>query len=114
MSRHELLTGPAHVKTHKQMTSEATPPHPLRRLKSSLRALKTRHDDRHRPTGFGFAFGDRVDYLDPVRWDLVTRKGSLFLSRNVLRVVETCGPENVEPRYSIIFRGDKPVAVMAA
>jgi hypothetical protein len=96
------------------MTSETNSPHPLRRLKSSLRKLKARHDDRHRPTGFRFAFGDRVDYLDPVRWDLVTHKGSIFLNRDVLRVVERCGPENVEPRYSIVFRDDKPVAVVAA
>src|SRR5216683_1135810 len=96
------------------MTDHTKPQHPLRRLKSSIRGLQERHRDRHRPTGFGFVFADRVDYLDPVRWDSVTANGSVFLSRDVLRVIEQHGPENIQPRYAIIFRGEKPVAVVAA
>src|SRR4051794_19629711 len=88
--------------------------HPLRRLKSSIHNLQERHRDRHRPTGFGFVFADRVDYLDPIRWDSVIANGSLFLSRDVLRVIEQHGPKNIQPRYAIIFRGEKPVAVIAA
>jgi hypothetical protein len=88
--------------------------HPLQRLKSSIRDLQERHRDRHRPTGFGFVFADRVDYLDPLRWDSVTAHGSVFLSRDVLRVIERHGPENIQPRYAIIFRDDTPVAVLAA
>jgi hypothetical protein len=88
--------------------------HPLGRLKSSIRDLRERHRDRHRPTGFGFVFADRVDYLDPIRWDSVTAGGSVFLSRDLLRVIERHGPENIQPRYAIIFRGDTPVAVLAA
>jgi len=88
--------------------------HPLRRLKSSIRNLQNRHLDRHRPTGFGFVFSDRVDYLDPLRWDAVTANGSFFLRRDVLGVIERHGPENIQPRYAIIFRDDKPVAVLAA
>src|SRR5438270_5820026 len=88
--------------------------HPLHRLATSLRELRERHRDRHRPTGFGFVFADRVDYLDPVRWDSVTVSGSIFLSRDVLRVIEQHGPKNIQPRYAIIFRGEKPVAVVAA
>src|SRR5216683_7852939 len=96
------------------MTDHTKPQHPLRRLKSSIRGLQERHRDRHRPTGFGFVFADRVDYLDPLRWDSVTANGSIFLSRDVLRVIEQHGPENIQPRYAIIFRGEKPVAVVAA
>jgi hypothetical protein len=45
------------------------------------------HDrDRHRPTGFGCVFADRVEYLDPLRWDALTANASVFLSRSVLRV----------------------------
>ena len=86
---------------------------PLRRLKSSLRDLRERHRDRHQPTGFGFAFADRVDYLDPVRWDAVAARSSFFLRREVLRVIEEHGPDNITPRYALIFRGDKPVAALA-
>ncbi|MEO6568327.1 MAG: GNAT family N-acetyltransferase [Opitutaceae bacterium] len=86
---------------------------PLRRLKSSLTDLRERHRERHQPTGFGFVFADRVDYLDPVRWDAVAAPSSFFLRREVLRVIEEHGPENIVPRYALIFRGGKPVAALA-
>ncbi len=86
---------------------------PLRRLSSTLRNLRERHRERHRPTGFGFVFADRVDYLDPARWDAVTAHGSLFLRREVLRVIENHGPENIQPRYAMIFRDANPVAALA-
>jgi len=86
--------------------------HPLKKLKRSIRELQERHRERHRPTGFGFVFADRVDYLDPARWDEVTRKGSVFLSRDVLRVIEQHGPDNIQPRYAILFRDDKAVAAV--
>ena len=70
------------------MDPSAKTEHPLRRLKSSIRDLKDRHRARHRPTGFGFAFADRVDYLDPARWDSVAAGSSVFLKREVLRVIE--------------------------
>jgi hypothetical protein len=85
----------------------------LRRLKSSLSDLRARHRERNRPTGFGFVLADRIDYIDPVRWDDVTRHGSFFLRRDVLRVVEAHGPENIEPRYAMVFRGPAAVAVVA-
>lgn len=87
---------------------------PLRKVADSLRALRERHAERHRPTGFGFAFADRVAYLDHAAWDSVTAQGSLFLRRDVLRVMEQHGPDNIVPRYAMIFRDDKPVAVLAA
>jgi Acetyltransferase (GNAT) domain len=87
---------------------------PLRQFAASLRALRARHEERHRPTGFGFAFADRVDYLDREAWDGLTVPGSLFLRRDVLRAFEGHGPENIVPRYAMIFRDAKPVAVLAA
>jgi hypothetical protein len=96
------------------MSAAVKPPHPLRLLKSSLRDLRHRHRDRHRPTGFGFALADRVSYLPDRHWDLVTSESSLFLRRNVLQVIEEHGPANIRPRYAMIFRGDEPVAAIAA
>ena len=89
-------------------------PNPLRKLATSLRALRERHHQRHRPSGFNFAFADRVDYLDPVRWDAITASGTLLLSRDVLRVIERHGPDNIVPRYALIFRDEQPVAAIAA
>jgi hypothetical protein len=88
--------------------------HPLHRLKSTLSGLRERHRDRHRSTGFGFVFADRVTYLDPLRWDSITEKGCLFLRRDVLQTIEEHGPENIKLRYAIIFRAEMPVAVIAA
>jgi hypothetical protein len=87
---------------------------PLPRLKKKLRALKERHEERHRPTGFGFALADRVDYLDAGHWDAVVAHGSVLMSRPVLRAIETAGPDNVSPRYALVFRGVQPVAAVAA
>lgn len=87
---------------------------PLARIGKKLRDLKERHEERHRPTGFGFALGDRIDYLDAGHWDAVAAHGSVLLSRPVLRAIEAAGPDNVSPRYALVFRGSKPVAAVAA
>src|SRR5436190_20792777 len=87
---------------------------PFRQLAESLRVIRERHNERHQPSGFGFGFGDRVDYLDPQRWDGLTAHGSVFLRREILRVIEEHGPENIVPRYAIIFRDNKAVAALVA
>src|ERR1051326_257699 len=87
---------------------------PLHRLASSLKDLRKRHQDRHRPTGFGFLLADRISYLDADRWDELADCGSLFLRRKLLQVIENHGPENLESRYAMIFRGQQPVALLAA
>ena len=87
---------------------------PLQKAASALRELGERHEERHRPSGFHFAFADRIDFLNEAAWDAVAAKGSLFLRRDVLRVIEQHGPDNLVPRYAMIFRGQKPVAALAA
>src|SRR5579859_2091568 len=93
---------------------DQSPQHPLRRLKSSIRELQRRHRDRHRPTGFGFVFADRIDYLDPARWDSIADRGTVFLRRDLLRVIGQHGPSNIQPRYAVIFQEDRPVATLVA
>lgn len=85
---------------------------PLRRLAAKLKDARARHEERHRPTGFGFALGDRIDYLDAAHWDAVVAGSSVLLSRRVLRVIETAGPANVSPRYALVFAGARPVAAV--
>lgn len=96
------------------MSAHSEKPNTLHKLASSLRNMRERHLERHRPSGFGFVFADRVDYFDPRRWDELTAGCSLFLSRDLLRAVERHGPENIQPRYAMIFRGEKPVVAVAA
>jgi len=84
----------------------------LRRLASSVRDIRERHRERHRPSGFGFVFADSIDYLNPEHWDAVASHGSVFLRRAVLRVIEANGPNNIQPRYTLVFRKQKPVAAV--
>ena len=86
----------------------------LKKLVRHARDLHDQHQERHRPTGYGFALADRVDYLDPARWDALTQETSVFLSRRYLRVLEDAGPENIRQRYALIFRGREAVAAVAA
>lgn len=86
---------------------------PFHKAAAALRNMRERHEERHRPSGFHFAFADRIDFLNEAAWDAVASNGSLFLRRDVLRVIEQHGPDNVVPRYALVFRGDKPVAALA-
>jgi len=89
-------------------------PKPLQNLVSKARDLRDAHEERHRPTGYGFALADNVDYLDTDRWDALTKHASLFFSRRYLRVLEDAAPDNLQQRYALIFRGREPVAAVAA
>lgn len=77
------------------------------------RALED-HRERHRPSGFGFALADGIDSLDGESWDALTRPGTFFLGRQYLRALETDGPDNLAPRYALVFAGRRPVAAVAA
>jgi hypothetical protein len=81
-----------------------------RRLLDRMAAARARHRERHRPTGFGLALADSIDYVDPVRWDTLTNGASLFLQRRYLAVLERAGPDNLAARYALIYRGRTPVA----
>lgn len=87
---------------------------PIFKAANVLREMRERHEERHRPSGFNFAFADRVDFLNRAAWDSVTQGGSPFLRRDVLRMIERYGPDNLVPRYATIFRDETPVAVVAA
>lgn len=93
---------------------QSPPGNPLRKLVSSFQDATARHRERHTPTQFGFAFADRIEYLDGARWDQVVDGQSVFLRRPVLQHIEAHGPENIQPRYVLMFRGSEPVAAIAA
>src|ERR1044071_6437236 len=94
--------------------SDPAPRHALKDLRARFDELRRRHTARHRPTGFGFVFADGIDYLDGARWDALAAHGGFFLRRDVLRVIEAHGPDNVRPRYAMVFAGAKPVALVVA
>lgn len=87
---------------------------PIKKLVTKARNLREHHQERHRPSGFGFSLADSIDYLNQAHWDSVTSHDSLFLSRRYLRVLEEAGPDNLRQCYFLIFRGREPVAALAA
>jgi hypothetical protein len=82
------------------------------RLRARLAAARERHRERHRPTGFGFALADSIDYLDGATWDALVAEQSVFLQRRYLRALEQACPDNLAPRYALIFRRRQPVAAV--
>jgi hypothetical protein len=105
---------------------KATPPGTKRKLvaailkapiKSALAApkalatIKERRIARRTPTGYEFAFADRIDFLNGKDWDALAGH-SVFLSRAYLRVLELHLPANLEPRYAMAYAGGKPAAIM--
>jgi hypothetical protein len=87
---------------------------PLNKLVNKARDLRDSHKERHRPSGFGFALADSIDYLDAAHWHSVTANNSLFFEPSYLRVLEQAGPDNLRQRYALVFRGRTPVAAVAA
>ena len=81
-------------------------------LRARLAAARERHRERHRPSGFGFALADSIDYLDAATWDAVSAGRSVFLQRRYLGALERACPDNLVPRYALIFRGRHPVAAV--
>jgi hypothetical protein len=88
---------------------------PLKKLVGKAHDLREAHRARHRPTGYGFALSDSIDYLDAAHWNALVAPASVFLSRAYLRVLEQSGPENLRQRYALIFgAGNRPLAAVAA
>jgi len=94
--------------------TQRVPNRPFGDLIDRVARARSDHRERHRPTGFGFALADSVDYLDAAQWDGLTASQSRFLQRPYLRVLEQFGPSNVRQRYALVFRGRQPVAALAA
>lgn len=86
----------------------------LRRVLDRIADARERHRERHRPSGFGFALGDRLRYLERETWDRLAAPASFFLRRPFLETVEEAGPEDVSPRYALVFAGREPVAAVVA
>lgn len=89
----------------------------LEQMKTTVRRVREarkRHQVRHSPSGFQFAFFDRISMARPDHWDLLTRDQSVCLSRPFLETLESCTPTGLKPHYALIYRGDEPVAAVSA
>ena len=82
------------------MSSHNYSRNPLKQVATTLRELRERHEERHRPSGFHFAFADRIDFLNEAAWDSVAANDSFFLRRDVLSVIEQHG--HLQPDLSTV------------
>jgi len=67
-----------------------------------------------RPTSLQIALADRIGQLDPASWDAASAGQSFFFSRRYLEMLQAVAPENVEPRFALVCRGDEPLAGVCA
>jgi len=74
-------------------------------------ARRTRKQLR-KPSGFRFAIGDSIAFMDGEKWDRVVGESTFFLGQHYLRMLEQSGPENIAARYVLVFDGDAPVAAV--
>jgi hypothetical protein len=82
-------------------------------LVDKLRAARRRHEARWTPSGFEFAFADRVSFLPAEHWDALTAGHSVFSSRAYLSALDATHPDNIRPRYAIAYRGGAPAVAIA-
>lgn len=81
-------------------------------LITKLKHAHARHKERHRPTGFQFVIGERIDFMHPGHWATLTDRSSVFMQARYLRALEKSAPQNLSPRYALIFSDDQPVAAV--
>lgn len=83
------------------------PVHPAQ----ALHDIQARRVARRSSSGLQLVLADRVDFLNPVHWDALAAQ-TIFLSRDYLRVLEQHAPDNVEPRYAMVYADGEPVAAL--
>lgn len=59
-----------------------------------------------------FALAERISHLDAAAWNTLTRNSSVFLKTPFLTALERALPENVSPRYALMYQGDEAIAAV--
>lgn len=88
------------------------PRHSVARLANKLVNKRRIRKELRKPSGFKFAVGDGIGFMDGEKWDRVVGDSTFFLSRGYLRMLEQAGPDNISARYVLVFDGDAPVAAV--
>ncbi len=72
-------------------------------LGRELTARRTEKKKLRGPTGLQFAIADRIQLLNPDAWDRAAARVGFFMSRKYFAALEAALPENISPRYALIF-----------
>lgn len=59
-----------------------------------------------------FALAERISHLDTAAWNALTQDSSVFLKAPFLTALERALPENVSPRYALMYQGDEAIAAV--
>ncbi|MGV3623491.1 MAG: peptidogalycan biosysnthesis protein [Archangium sp.] len=59
-----------------------------------------------------FAVAERLNHLDTATWDALVKNAGVFMQRPFLSAFEAAMPENVSPRYALMYLGDEAVAAL--
>jgi hypothetical protein len=68
---------------------------------------------RKQPSVLRFALAERIDYLNAAHWDGVVAHRGFLCSRRYHRMLEGVRPDNLDPRYALLYRDDQPVAALS-
>ena len=82
-------------------------------MPTGLRAAIDRVRLRKQPVPLHLVIAERIDQLNPLHWDSVTAHRGLFCSRDYHRMLERVRPANLDPRYVMVYRGERPVAAIS-
>jgi hypothetical protein len=85
------------------------------KLHSVKTALSERRAVRKRlrgPAQLRYAIADAIGMLDAAAWRGLTAGAGFFLSYEYLRRVEGVLPSNLDPRYALVYEGERPVAAI--
>jgi len=58
------------------------------------------------------ALAERVNHLDTEAWDALTVKAGVFMQRPFLTAIEAATPENLSPRYALMYLDEAPIAAL--
>ncbi|WP_137939396.1 GNAT family N-acetyltransferase [Chitinivorax sp. B] len=84
----------------------------MRRLTSKLTRRIAEHRRLRKPTTFHIALADRIAQLNQAAWAAITTDDSYFFSTEYLTLLEQVGPDNLEPKYALIYDDEGPVAAV--
>lgn len=59
-----------------------------------------------------FALAERISHLDAAAWNALTKDSSVFLKTPFLTALERALPDNVSPRYALMYQGDEAIAAL--
>lgn len=82
------------------------------RLAASIANTQKIRRALRKPSGFKMVIADGIALVNPGHWDQVTAETTFFLSRQYLQMLEQSGPENITPRYALIYEDNLPVAAV--